>query len=593
MSGRKLTYVRLSQCIAHRSFTIPVSRENRWSIQCAMEPACRFCLTYSHSTSGVHLTNGVGSHSCTVSDHLLKKQRSPAANMEFLARYLAVHVRNGLKSTKVAINIIQTELGCKLGTSTVSSAIGLAISKLGYDYVKGYSHLTSYVAKINSEGGYAECTPVLLAPLAPEFSNLSGSEDESGEVGRFARIFTTLANQRSVGRLARFVSIDAAHMKGNQTGMLLVASTQDLNGNTKRDTEGEICVLSQAIVPTEDYASWKYFLENFKLAHSEASFNFIISDRDKGLIRAISEVYPLIPHSKCLRHLSENFKKKFHSQELTDVLKCMALAFKPEVCNQHMELLGCSEAGPDIIRWIADSSPEFWVRSKFPVCRLGITTSNSVEIVFSAIRELRYLSTLECLLQLETYVCVKIYEKHSKAQALIAHDLLPRIKDKLNQVLEQSVFYRVQRTGENTAVITGTSVIRNYSVDIATRFCSCGEFQELGYPCAHAVAFMLNVGKNPELYCHQSAYVSYIQTMYQEQIGYRPTVLADLLAAPIIPMQPPIEVVRRGRPKGSNRIESQSHAPSVRKKRTIICPQCGGNHYAKTCPQRNLPLRSE
>ena len=88
------------------------------------------------------------------------------------------------------------------------------------------------------------------------------------------------------------------------------------------------------------------------------------------------------------------------------------------------------------------------------VPRLDISTSNSVEVQFNAIAELRYTPTLDMLLSLETYICENIYKKSAKSETL-ENSLLPRILQKLNKEVEQSVYYIVRRTGENTAVIVG------------------------------------------------------------------------------------------------------------------------------------------
>ena len=54
-----------------------------------------------------------------------------------------------------------------------------------------------------------------------------------------------------------------------------------------------------------------------------------MSDRDKGLINAVRKVFPDIPHSKCLHHLSENFKKKYGRQN-ADILQQMARSYNAE-----------------------------------------------------------------------------------------------------------------------------------------------------------------------------------------------------------------------------------------------------------------------
>jgi len=70
---------------------------------------------------------------------------------------------------------------------------------------------------------------------------------------------------------------------------------------------------------------------------------------------------------------------------MTDVLKCYALAYKPEDCIAHLQVLKNHERGDEIVSWVEAAEPHLWVRSKMVVPRLDISTSNSVEVQFNAI----------------------------------------------------------------------------------------------------------------------------------------------------------------------------------------------------------------
>jgi len=78
---------------------------------------------------------------------------------------------------------------------------------------------------------------------------------------------------------------------------------------TNQDSNGTLFILAHSSVPREDEENWLYFLRHFQNAGLANSITLFMSDRDKGLINSVRKVFPDIPHSKCLRHLSENFKK--------------------------------------------------------------------------------------------------------------------------------------------------------------------------------------------------------------------------------------------------------------------------------------------
>lgn len=163
---------------------------------------------------------------------------------------------------------------------------------------------------------------------------------------------------------------------------------------------------------------------------------------------------------------------------------------------------------------------------------LGIAISKltyDVNKGYNHLTEYVRITTLDFLLSMETYICENIFKKHLFALTLQDKSLLPRIQAKLNTEIEQSVYYRIQRTGYNTAVVTGTTIVRKYSVDTENYFCSCGQYQEKGYPCTHAAAFLISVGKNPQEFCHKICYGEYQKRMFNISGNYRPTVLADLI----------------------------------------------------------------
>ena len=82
--------------------------------------------------------------------------------------------------------------------------------------------------------------------------------------------------------------------------MLLVAVGIDANDNA--------LPLSWAIVPTENEKWWLWFCEILKEAFdsmTEPDFIFM-SDREKGIQKGISEVFPSAFQGKCCQHISDN-----------------------------------------------------------------------------------------------------------------------------------------------------------------------------------------------------------------------------------------------------------------------------------------------
>jgi hypothetical protein len=583
-SGLSLSYesridtmyaVRLSQCRLHRSFTTVQNREDLYWIKCR-HPSCGFYIKYTKSSQNEHLDAGVWIHSCSVNDHILNKYRSPASDFNFLAKYLLPHVRNGITSQTKLQQILVTELGCNVPLSVVNRGLASAFSTLQYNEEKGYNLLVNYCEKVTNNGGYSHIDTVLFQ--SEDSTEIPPTEGE--ELRRFVRIFISLKEQINVRKFARFAALDAAHLSGKYKGVIMCATTQDMSG--------EIFILAHALVPSEDERNWNYFLSHFKLAF-DGVLDFVISDRDKGLSKAFKEIFVNIPHSKCLRHLSENFKKKF-GQEKTDILKHMAASYSNADMLMYQELLYNGNDTHDIINWIERADPKTWCRSMFPCPRFGIITSNPVEILFSAIREKRHLPALDLIVFLETYLLSKRFEKSEKAEKMNG-PVVDRAAKEIEQLSLQAVYLCYIRTGNNTAVVTNTASNTRFSVNVELKTCTCGYFQERLIPCVHAIKFLTQTGRDPRLFCDNSYRVDYLRAMYAEvENPSGGTVIADLVVTQ--PLIPPVVQVLRGR-KRKLRIESQSVAASntsnTRKTRTVICPLCNvQGHTRATCVRRNV-----
>lgn len=298
--------IRLSQCLVKRSFKVSKNDKSQYIIRCC-HPSCIFYLcTRETSRHGVTITDGMGIHTCSVNDHVVGRYKSPASHAKFLARYLRDHICSNTTSNKELIEKVNQELGCVVTPSTMNRVLNIATNTYLHNHTEGYKLLTAYGALVIERGGYShletELLPVQNITVTDSHGNVH-EERDSPRTERFLRMFVTLKEQRHYASFIEYVSIDATHLPGKFGGMLFCAATLNPNKN--------LVILGQAIMPTENYENWLYFLRHFQIAGLGSKVTFIMSDLDKGLIAAAKQVFPMIPHSKCLRHLSENFKKLF------------------------------------------------------------------------------------------------------------------------------------------------------------------------------------------------------------------------------------------------------------------------------------------
>ena len=125
----------------------------------------------------------------------------------------------------------------------------------------------------------------------------------------------------------------------------------------------------------------------------------MLSDRQKGLIEGCSVVFPDSPHGYCLRHLQENFHKKFKHPDLKNLLWDAARATKQEDFDDALSKM--SKIDSEAVPWLlSHASPEHWAELYFAGKRYGHLTSNIAESLNSWIlkaRELPILAMLETI----------------------------------------------------------------------------------------------------------------------------------------------------------------------------------------------------
>ena len=129
--------------------------------------------------------------------------------------------------------------------------------------------------------------------------------------GVFQRaFFATSLSINSLKYLRPLISLDRIYMRSEFKGILLCA--------VGIDALGSIVPLCYAWVLIEDKNNWAWFLTCFKkaLRHSLPikSKLTILSDRQKGILNAVSKYFPNAAHGLCVKHLLKNLKRQINNQ---------------------------------------------------------------------------------------------------------------------------------------------------------------------------------------------------------------------------------------------------------------------------------------
>lgn len=138
-----------------------------------------------------------------------------------------------------------------------------------------------------------------------------GLQEDQPKTHRFYRCLVAPAATRlAVQHLRPFIAIDACHTMSRYRLTLMIAAMIDGNG--------QIMPMCWALVPKESYSHWVWFLEHVTECFNTCHFEIdqleklvVMSDREKGLTKAVSQVLPNAKHSHCCQHIASNIQSRF------------------------------------------------------------------------------------------------------------------------------------------------------------------------------------------------------------------------------------------------------------------------------------------
>ncbi|KAE8678951.1 hypothetical protein F3Y22_tig00111402pilonHSYRG00531 [Hibiscus syriacus] len=319
----------------------------------------------------------------------------------------------------------------------------------------------------------------------------------------------------------RIISLDGCFLKGYYAGYLLAAVGTDANGG--------IYPIAYAVVESENQYSWLWFLEILgRDLDIDNSYGWcFMSDRQKGLVEAVAELFPNAEARNCVRHIYANFKKDHKGKALKDALWRAARATyaRDKPIHTMMKL----------------------IRTKI----------------------------------MRRFVCR--YEVAEK----INRSLCPNIQKKLNIIIDQATrCWATHAGGLKYQVECGPG--NQHVVDMGSHSCSCRKWDLTGIPCIHAVAVMQLHNDRPEPYVHTCYHKSTQLVIYSNFIC---PVKGAKQWTPVIEMEPimPPELRRPpGRPTKKRRKEADEenkNGPKLSKKGSMgNCSKCGKpGHNKRTC----------
>ncbi|KAF2318119.1 hypothetical protein GH714_041468 [Hevea brasiliensis] len=269
--------------------------------------------------------------------------------------------------------------------------------------------------------------------------------------------------------------LDSASLKSKYHEVLLAA--------TALDGDDSAFPVAFAIVDVENDNNWHWFLEQLRSAISTSQSLTFVSDKEKGLLKSVLEVFENAHHVRF-----DSFKM------FTEQIK--------QVSSKAYD-------------WLMQIEPECWTNAFFKGEIYNQITVNIVELYTNWIEEVWELPIIR---KVEALGCkmMELMDKREMDSNGWTTNLAPSKEKKLQEETLKAQAFKVLFSSDTVFEVHGDSI---FVVDIVTRDCSCMEWALTGLPCCHAIAVFNRIGRSVYDYCSKYYTVDSYRSTYSKSIN--------------------------------------------------------------------------
>ncbi|XP_021999683.2 uncharacterized protein LOC110897130 [Helianthus annuus] len=336
---------------------------------------------------------------------------------------------------------VQKKYQISVSRYKVFRAKSVALKKIQGDYAMQYTILRDYCEELlRSNPG---------TTIKIEVENCC---NPASPTRQFKRIYICLGPLKEGFKLLgrELLGLDGCFMKGPFPGQILTAVGIDSNNG--------IYPVAYALVEAETLSSWTWFLEclgdDIRLC-SQSNFTFI-SDRQKGLIPALTKVFPTAEHRYCLRHIHENMTN-WRGQLFKDMLWKCAISTTPQHYDKAMKEIQEQDQG--LYDWLIKIPPKHWSRAHFSGrAKSDVLLNNLCEVLNRQLLGGRDKPIITCLEFIREYLMKRIMNVQLDIEKC-SGPLTPGATDVFEQIKNEASNYIVIFCGQDKYQVTrGTSL---------------------------------------------------------------------------------------------------------------------------------------
>ncbi|WOL00674.1 hypothetical protein Cni_G09387 [Canna indica] len=535
-------------------------------VRVTCQGSCEFVALCSRvgKTNTFRLKTLVDKHMCN------KVFNNKNARSSWVAEKVVDKVRGSSKTKLSEIIVeIQSKYSASISIHTAFNALKKTKNIMEGTAKEQYANLRRYLAEMLRASNHNTCKLQIERPqgsLQPIFQRLYMCFEGS--------------KKGFLQGCRPFIGVDGCHLKTKYGGVLLVA--------VGRDANDQYFPLAFAVVESETKDSWKFLLELLldDIGDVRTHRWVFMSDQQKGLLPVFDELLHGVEHRFCLRHLYNNFKKKFGAGLMMKTL--MHGAANATFAGAHREKMEQIKAiYKEAYDWLEAIPKQAWCRSAFsfyPKCY--VLMNNISEAFNSTILEARDKPIITMFEWIRSYLMCRAAshrEKFTRYEGVV----MPKIRRRLDKEIESSDNWFPKLSGEMILEVTHINLVEKFIVDLNKHTCTCNFWDLVGIPCRHAVASIFHKGFNLVDYvadCYKrEAYHRYYNHMISPINGQNmwPKVEQE-------PLLPPIFKRRAGRPLKLRRREPDEPTDKVTKLKRVytstMCSKCHQyGHNARGC----------
>ncbi|XP_073119790.1 uncharacterized protein [Henckelia pumila] len=226
----------------------------------------------------------------------------------------------------------------------------------------------------------------------------------------FQRLFVSFPAQKIgfVDGCRPFIGIDGCFLKGPYGGQLLVAVALDANFG--------IFLLAIMFAEVESEDSWGYFFTIFNQHIGDGRHLTFMSDKKKGILKALKNIHPEDSSRYCARHRYINFRKLYPGPKLKG-LYWDAVRATNEIDFKHaMDFI--KSVNEDAWKWLLQDEPKHWSLHAFDHhVKVDHVTNNMTESFNAWLEKSRQLPVLTLLEYIRRKVMKRIHGRFEKGNA--------------------------------------------------------------------------------------------------------------------------------------------------------------------------------